>query len=192
MENNAVNYIATTTINYHLIDNPPFQYGKRYLVIDNYNTPETKCSFFWNVAGAASKSTCEIISIVPVNDRGARGFIHILMAANNFDDMIINNNLYKFSFEQLYSTYQNYVLCYKLELVFCNEELQTTTSLCQQKLLWTPSSPDWCMQAWPVQVNQIFLITMANKHIHLTSSIILPRKLGLHANGGITNGNSMP
>ncbi len=42
---------------------------------------------------------------------GAGGFDYTLKVANVFDDIIINNNLYNFSVEQLFSTYQNHVLC---------------------------------------------------------------------------------
>ncbi len=58
-----------------------------------------------------SKSTWETKLFIPYDNGGAGGFDYTLKVANVFDDIIINNNLYNFSVEQLFSTYQNHVLC---------------------------------------------------------------------------------
>ncbi len=49
-----------------------------------------------------SKSACEITLVVPVDAFGARGFDFTLKFASDFDDMVINSNLYSFFFKQLF------------------------------------------------------------------------------------------
>ncbi len=44
-------------------------------------------------------STCEIMSMVPVDDGGARGFDFTLQVANNYDGMVINSRFYNFFFD---------------------------------------------------------------------------------------------
>ncbi len=61
---------------------------------------------FKTVTGAASNTMYEITLTIPNNNSGAKCVDFFFQVTNNFDDMVINCNLYNFSIDQLYSAYQ--------------------------------------------------------------------------------------
>ncbi len=117
-------------IGYYLIK-PPFIYHVSYLNGNlDYTPPNHKLvNLFGTFARAASKSTSEIILSVPINDGGAGGFDYTLEVANVFDNIIINNNLYNFSVEQLCSTYQNHVVCKADYHIFWTQATEETQDI---------------------------------------------------------------
>ncbi len=66
---------------------------------------------FGTVARVAGRSTHDIKLSVPIDDNWAGGFNYTLENANEFDDIVVKNNFYNISVDQLSSTYQNHVLC---------------------------------------------------------------------------------
>ncbi len=90
---------------------------------------------FGSIARVTSKSKCGIISMVPIDDGGTSVFDYILQVANEFDDTIINNDLYNFWFEQLSLTYQKHVFCKLPHLFPENNACSETLGLLLQKEL---------------------------------------------------------
>ncbi len=82
-------------ISYHLI-NSPFEYHLSYLN-DNWNYKplnHNPISIYGTVVRATSKTPCEIVISIPVNDgsAGEASFNFALEVANVFDNIITSNN----------------------------------------------------------------------------------------------------